>query len=82
MYCFVGNEAVSADAVCGAGYRGEVINGTANDITNTTLTATLRNGPDNDLWSTYVFVDVVVKMEYKSEVYYIKSTNNTIEYTH
>ena len=48
-------------------------------ITNTTLKIIFRNGPDNDHWTVGFFVDVVVKVRYKSDVYYLHSTDVPIE---
>ena len=51
-------------------------------VTNTTLTISVRNGPDNDLWNTSTLVDVVIRVRYKFEVYYLQKRNVQINYLH
>lgn len=50
-------------------------------ITNILLRITLRDGPDNDQWTSNDLIDVVVKMEYKSDEYYVQSRDNLINFS-
>jgi len=51
-------------------------------ITETQLKIIVREGPDNDLWGGGTLVDVVVKVEYQSEVYYLQRRDVPITFSH